>query len=125
MQGGPHNHTISGLACALKQAAGSDFKAYQEQVLKNSAALAEGLKKRGFTLVSGGRQPSHAIFSPSTRIYLTSLVSCWSTLQGLYHVVFGPLPWRGHQNLRRLLMYLLTSLGNQRCMPILHTHALR
>ena len=32
VQGGPHNHTISGLACALKQAAGSEFKAYQEQV---------------------------------------------------------------------------------------------
>ena len=33
LQGGPHNHTISGLACALKQARGADFKAYQEQVL--------------------------------------------------------------------------------------------
>ena len=31
-QGGPHNHTISGLACALKQAATPEFKAYQEQV---------------------------------------------------------------------------------------------
>lgn len=54
MQGGPHNHTIAGLACALKQAAGPEFKAYQEQVLSNCQALAEGLKKRGFTLVSGG-----------------------------------------------------------------------
>ena len=53
-QGGPHNHTISGLACALKQAAGPEFRAYQEQVLKNSAALADGLLKRGFKLVSGG-----------------------------------------------------------------------
>ena len=31
-QGGPHNHTISGLACALKQAATPEFKAYQQQV---------------------------------------------------------------------------------------------
>ena len=31
-QGGPHNHTISGLACALKQATTPEFKAYQEQV---------------------------------------------------------------------------------------------
>ena len=31
-QGGPHNHTISGLACALKQAATPEFKSYQEQV---------------------------------------------------------------------------------------------
>ncbi len=35
-QGGPHNHTISGLACALKQAATPEFKQYQEQVLRNS-----------------------------------------------------------------------------------------
>eukprot|EP00983_Pelagomonas_calceolata_P092165 1157633-Pelagomonas_calceolata.AAC.8 len=34
--GGPHNHTIAGLACALKQAATPEFKLYQQQVLKNS-----------------------------------------------------------------------------------------
>ncbi|PSC74475.1 serine hydroxymethyltransferase [Micractinium conductrix] len=54
LQGGPHNHTISGLACALNQAATPEFKSYQEQVLKNSQALAQGLQKRGFSLVSGG-----------------------------------------------------------------------
>jgi glycine hydroxymethyltransferase len=32
LQGGPHNHTISGLACALKQAAAPEFVAYQKQV---------------------------------------------------------------------------------------------
>lgn len=32
LQGGPHNHTIAGLACALKQAASPEFKAYQKQV---------------------------------------------------------------------------------------------
>ena len=54
MQGGPHNHTIAGLACALKQAHGSEFKAYQEQVIKNSKALADALAQRGYKLVSGG-----------------------------------------------------------------------
>jgi glycine hydroxymethyltransferase len=54
LQGGPHNHTISGLACALKQAATLEFKQYQEQVLANSKALADALAKRGFSLVSGG-----------------------------------------------------------------------
>ena len=34
LQGGPHNHTISGLACALKQATTPEFKEYQEQVLR-------------------------------------------------------------------------------------------
>ena len=43
---------------ALKQAAGPEFKAYQQQVLKNSAALADGMLKRGFTLVSGGTPPA-------------------------------------------------------------------
>jgi glycine hydroxymethyltransferase len=32
LQGGPHNHTIAGLACALKQAATPEFRAYQDQV---------------------------------------------------------------------------------------------
>ena len=32
LQGGPHNHTIAGLAVALKQAASPEFKAYQTQV---------------------------------------------------------------------------------------------
>lgn len=32
LQGGPHNHTIAGLACALKQAVTPEFKAYQTQV---------------------------------------------------------------------------------------------
>ncbi len=56
LQGGPHNHTISGLACALKQANEPAFKDYQTQVLKNSQALAKGLQDRGFELVSGGTE---------------------------------------------------------------------
>ncbi|KAJ9514631.1 hypothetical protein QJQ45_028340 [Haematococcus lacustris] len=54
LQGGPHNHTISGLACALHQAQGAEYKAYQEQVLANSQALASALSSHGFKLVSGG-----------------------------------------------------------------------
>ena len=54
LQGGPHNHTIAGLACALKQAAAPEFRAYQEQVLANAQALAKGLQDRGHALVSGG-----------------------------------------------------------------------
>lgn len=48
LQGGPHNHTIAGLACALHQAKGPEFIAYQKQVLANSKALADGKKERGF-----------------------------------------------------------------------------
>ncbi|XP_050378846.1 serine hydroxymethyltransferase 2, mitochondrial [Argentina anserina] len=54
LQGGPHNHTISGLAVALKQAMTPEFKAYQEQVLRNSSKFAESLLEKGYDLVSGG-----------------------------------------------------------------------
>lgn len=59
-QGGPHNHTITALAVALKQAQTSEFKAYQEQVLVNAKALAKRLGDSkdkgglGYTIVSGG-----------------------------------------------------------------------
>jgi len=54
LQGGPHNHTISALAVALKQAASPEFKAYAGQVLANSKHFAAALTKHGFKLVSGG-----------------------------------------------------------------------
>lgn len=54
LQGGPHNHTIGALAVALKLAATDEFKAYQQQVLKNAKRLASQLQQRGYHLVSGG-----------------------------------------------------------------------
>ncbi|GCE97369.1 glycine hydroxymethyltransferase shm1 [Zygosaccharomyces mellis] len=53
-QGGPHNHTISALAVALKQASTPEFRQYQTQVVENARILGEELSKRGFKLVSGG-----------------------------------------------------------------------
>lgn len=53
-QGGPHNHTITALAVALKQAQTPEFRQYQEQVIKNAQALAEEFAARGHTLVTGG-----------------------------------------------------------------------
>jgi len=54
LQGGPHNHQIGALACALKWAASPKFKAYQEQVVRNSRALGAALVKKGYKLVTGG-----------------------------------------------------------------------
>lgn len=54
LQGGPHNHTITALSVALKQAQSQEFKLYQEQVMKNAKALGESLSGQGFDLVSGG-----------------------------------------------------------------------
>ena len=53
-QGGPLMHVIAAKAVALGEALTPEFKAYQQQIVKNSAALAEGLVKRGMKLVSGG-----------------------------------------------------------------------
>jgi len=54
MQGGPLMHVIAAKAIALKEAASPEFKAYQEQVVKNARALASALQSQGFRLVSGG-----------------------------------------------------------------------
>lgn len=53
-QGGPHNHTICGLAVALKLAAMPEFKDYQRQVISNSQTLASELESKGHIIVSGG-----------------------------------------------------------------------
>ncbi|KZV46376.1 serine hydroxymethyltransferase, mitochondrial-like [Dorcoceras hygrometricum] len=54
LQGGPHNHTISALAVALRQAMTPEYRAYQEQVLSNCSKFAETLLEKGYELVSGG-----------------------------------------------------------------------
>lgn len=53
-QGGPLEHIIAAKAVCFGEAAKPEFKAYQEQVLKNAKALAEALVKEGFNLMSGG-----------------------------------------------------------------------
>jgi glycine hydroxymethyltransferase len=59
-QGGPHNHTITALTVALKQATTPEFKLYQEQVIKNAKALEIELKKLGHKLVADGTD-SHMV----------------------------------------------------------------
>ncbi|KHN47361.1 Serine hydroxymethyltransferase, mitochondrial [Glycine soja] len=54
LQGGPHNHTIGGLAVCLKYAQSPEFKNYQNQVVANCRALAKRLIEHGYKLVSGG-----------------------------------------------------------------------
>ncbi|KAH0894768.1 hypothetical protein HID58_057197 [Brassica napus] len=54
LQGGPHNHTIGGLAVCLKHAQSPEFKAYQKRVVANCRSLANRLVELGFKLVSGG-----------------------------------------------------------------------
>ena len=53
-QGGPLMHVIAAKAVCFGEALKPEFQAYQSQILKNAAALADGLLRRGFQLVSGG-----------------------------------------------------------------------
>lgn len=59
-QGGPHNHTITALAVALKQAQTPEFRQYQEQVIKNAKTLETTFKELGHKLVADGTD-SHMV----------------------------------------------------------------
>jgi len=53
-QGGPLMHTIAAKAVSFGEALKPEFKAYQQQIVNNAQALANGLLEEGFDLVSGG-----------------------------------------------------------------------
>ncbi len=53
-QGGPLMHVVAAKAVAFGEALRPEFKAYQQQIVRNAAALAAGLMQRGLTLCSGG-----------------------------------------------------------------------
>lgn len=54
IQGGPLEHVIAAKAVCFQEALQPGFKEYQAQIVKNAAALADGMKRNGFRLVSGG-----------------------------------------------------------------------
>ncbi|MDI9231729.1 serine hydroxymethyltransferase [Staphylococcus caprae] len=54
IQGGPLEHVIGAKAVAFGEALHSDFKVYQQQVIKNAQALSKTLIDEGFRVVSGG-----------------------------------------------------------------------
>ena len=54
IQGGPLEHVIAAKAVCFHEALSPSFKTYQQQVVKNAAALADGMKRNGYRLISGG-----------------------------------------------------------------------
>jgi glycine/serine hydroxymethyltransferase len=54
IQGGPLEHVIAAKAVCFHEALQPAFKQYQEQIVRNARALAEGMKRNGYRLVSGG-----------------------------------------------------------------------
>ena len=56
LQGGPLMHVIAAKAVAFKEALEPEFKAYQQQVVKNAQAMAKVVIDRGYKIVSGGTE---------------------------------------------------------------------
>jgi glycine hydroxymethyltransferase len=54
IQGGPLMHVIAAKAVAFKEALQPEFKAYQQQVVRNAQAMANAIIARGYKIVSGG-----------------------------------------------------------------------
>lgn len=70
IQGGPLVHVIAAKAVAFREALSEDFKEYQKRVVKNAKTLAEGLKRRGFKLISNGTD-NHLILVDLTNLNIT------------------------------------------------------
>jgi len=56
IQGGPLMHVIAAKAVCFLEALQPAFKTYQQQIVRNAIALADGMKRNGFRLVSGGTE---------------------------------------------------------------------
>ena len=54
LQGGPHLHTIAGIAVSLEKTKSEEFKKYAIQTVKNAQVLSDSLKEKGYEVVSGG-----------------------------------------------------------------------
>ncbi len=95
-QGGPLVHIIAAKAVCLKEAMQPEFREYQKQVKANARALAEGLAKRGFRIVSGGTDTHLLLVELHTRGLTGSQVQqaldrAWITVNK-NSIPFDPLP---------------------------------
>jgi glycine hydroxymethyltransferase len=68
MQGGPHMNAVAGIAVALKLAAEPAFEEYARQVIRNARALANELRQRGATLITGGTE-NHLLVIDTVRSF--------------------------------------------------------
>jgi len=67
LQGGPHDNQTAAIAAALAEASTKQFVTYAKQIVKNSVALADELKRQGMTLV-GGTSQNHLILVDLTSV---------------------------------------------------------
>lgn len=67
IQGGPLMHVIAAKAVCFREAMQSAFRDYQAHIIQNAKALAEGMKRNGFRLVSGGTDNHLMLVDVGTR----------------------------------------------------------
>lgn len=72
--GGPLPHVIAAKAVAFREALSPSFPVYARQIIANAKALAEGLKKRGITLVTGGTD-NHLVLIDLSPLGLTGRIA--------------------------------------------------
>ena len=77
LQGGPHEHTIAGIAVALKEAQSPVFKTYAKQVVKNARVLANMFLKEGLDVVSGGTD-KNLILLDLRSIHASAWIVAWA-----------------------------------------------
>lgn len=77
IQGGPHEHTIAGIAVALYEAKNASFARYAKQVVKNAHVLAEIFVKEGLDVVSGGTD-KHLVLIDLRSISASAWVVAWA-----------------------------------------------
>lgn len=77
IQGGPHEHTIAGIAVALEEAHSEGFKAYARQVVTNAQVLANYFVSAGLDVVSGGTD-KHLVLIDLRSINASAWVVAWA-----------------------------------------------
>lgn len=75
MQGGPLMHVIAAKAVAFKEALEPSFRSYQEQVVRNAAAMAERFLEKGYRLISGGTDNHLILFDAKASKNMTGKVA--------------------------------------------------
>jgi len=77
MQGGPHMHSIAGIAVALGEVLAPEFKDYAKQVVVNAKRLAGELESRGYDLVTGGTD-KHLLLIDLRNKEVSGWVAAWA-----------------------------------------------
>jgi len=77
IQGGPHEHTIAGIAVALGEAMKPSFARYARQIVANAKTLAEEFEKAGYDVVSGGTD-KHLVLLDMRESGVNAWVAAWA-----------------------------------------------